>query len=142
MSNHPVQLAKPGVQGGQQEQQGQDGRANEAAEVRRGLPAYCSTLSNAPRMLYNLWTEFEFGLGGRKAACDFTPQERRAVKYKYHRRKVVWDTVASLICSGYTADTACNHIYEVYGNNKTITQIINLMCTDQHFMGGHPMLRV
>ena len=33
-------------------------------------------LSKAPRDLYRLWDEYEFGLYGRKAARRFTPEER------------------------------------------------------------------
>ena len=102
---------------------------------------YRVTLSNCPRTLHDLWVEYQFGLGGRKAAKEFTPSERGAVKYKYHRRKVVWDMVAELIRSGYTADSACDKIYDVYGKNKTVTQIINLMRLDHRSMGGHPLLR-
>ena len=41
--------------------------------------------------------------------------------YNYHRRKVVWDAIAELIRSGWTANTACDRIQEVYGWNLSVT---------------------
>ena len=35
-----------------------------------------ATLSRVPRTLHLLWTEYEVGIGGRKAAKDFTAHER------------------------------------------------------------------
>ena len=40
-------------------------------------------LSKRPKDLYSLWTEYTHGLGGLKAAKDFTPAERGVVKQKY-----------------------------------------------------------
>ena len=80
------------------------------------------TLSPVPRDLYTLWEEFEFGLGGRKAARRFTPHERGQVRLKYSRRKVIWGVLERLVRSGYTARAACDNIYEAYGK----TTISNL----------------
>jgi hypothetical protein len=71
--------------------------------------------------------EYEFGIGGRKAARRFTPRERGACKYKVHRRRGVWDKIIELICSGHTAQTALDTIYDVYWNDKAVTAIINAM---------------
>ena len=142
IANRPAQVIRPPQQQQQEAEGATGGGGEEGAGNQRARPAFHSTLSNAPRTINDLWVEYEFGLGGRKAAKEFTPRERGAVKYKYHRRKVVWDTVARLIRSGHTADTACDRIYDVYRHNKTVTQIINLMRTDRRLMGGHPMLRV
>lgn len=103
-----------------------------------GLPA---TLSPLPRTIYVLWQEYEFGIGGRKPAKEFTAQERGRVKYSYHRRKVVWDCVASLVRAGWQANVACDKIYEAYGRNESVTRIINKMRRDR-VNGGHPQLRV
>ena len=73
-------------------QQAAGGAAAEPNEA-----AFASTLSPSPRNLFILWDEFENGIGGRKAACLFTCQERGAVKHKYHHRKVIWDCIASLV---------------------------------------------
>ena len=100
-----------------------------------------ATLSPHPRSIHSLWQEYEFGIGGRKATKDFTAMEWGNVKYNYHRRKVVWDAIAELIRSGWTANTACDRIQEVYGWNLSVTSIINWMQWDQ-VNGGHPNLRI
>ena len=99
-----------------------------------------ATLSTTPRTLHALWNEYEFGLGGRKAAKDFTAQERGRVKYKYSRRKVVWNMVEEMVRGGYDSNEACNRIYQVYGPNQSVTQIIDRMKIDKR-TGGHPALR-
>jgi hypothetical protein len=99
------------------------------------------TLSPNPRDLHSLWQEYEFGIGGRKAARLFTAVERGRVKYTYHRRKVVWDQVALMIRAGYTAQTAIDRIYEVHGVNRNVTYIINQMRRDR-MTGGNPLLNV
>jgi len=53
------------------------------------------TLSRLPRSLFDLWAEYDVGIGGRKAAKDFTAAERGRVKYNYHQRKVVWNVIAA-----------------------------------------------
>jgi hypothetical protein len=99
------------------------------------------TLSPNPRDLHSLWQEYEFGIGGRKAARLFTAAERGRVKYTYHRRKVVWDQVALMIRAGHTAQTAIDRICEVHGVNRSVTQIINRMRRDRS-TGGNPLLNV
>jgi hypothetical protein len=96
-------------------------------------------LSPRPRNLHILWQEYEFGLGGRKPARQFTAIERGRVKFKYCRRKVVWDIIDRMVRGGFTAQVAIDKIYVVYGH-ITVTQIINLMRTDA-IGGGHPELR-
>ena len=104
---------------------------------------YVSTLSPTPRTLFILWQEYEFGIGGRKPARLFTPAERGKVKYSYHRRKVVWDVIASLVRAGDTAQVAIDRIYEVYGAAMTVSHIINMMRRDRRtYNGCHPQLRV
>jgi hypothetical protein len=56
-----------------------------------------ATLSPHPRSIHTLWQEYEFGIGGRKSVKHFTAAEQGKVKYNYHRRKVVWDTIAELV---------------------------------------------
>jgi hypothetical protein len=53
------------------------------------------TLAPNVRDLMGLWTEYEYGIGGRKAAKDWTSVERGAggntkVKQMYHRRRNIW----------------------------------------------------
>lgn len=99
-----------------------------------------ATLSNTPRTLIDLWNEFKFGLGGRKAAERFTSQERGHNKQKYYRRKFVWDCMGELIRQGLTAQGASERIHQVYGENKSVTQIINCLIHDWTTRGGHPNL--
>ena len=86
-----------------------------------GPPA---TLSKNQRDLYVLWQEYEEGLGGRKAAKDFTARERGQVKAMYHRQKVVWDAVPMLVWAGHTAHVAVDMIYQSYGRSMSVTKII------------------
>ena len=95
------------------------------------LAAPRAELSPRPADVYVLWDEYNVGLHGRKPACQFSPQERGRVKYKYCRRKVVWDTISLLINSGLTREVACNRLYEVYGHGSTVTAIIDKLKRDK-----------
>jgi hypothetical protein len=54
-----------------------------------------------------LWIKYEFGIGGRKPAKDFTPTERGKAKYNYHQQKVFWDVIAALVWGGWGFLTLC-----------------------------------
>ena len=101
-------------------------------------PPFVASLIRCPRDLYTLWQEYEFGIGGRKPARQFTPQERGKVKVQYSRRKCAWNVIERLIRSGYTAQTACDKIYEVYGH-VSICKIIDRLRADAK-TGGNPAL--
>ncbi|ETP47971.1 hypothetical protein F442_06230 [Phytophthora nicotianae P10297] len=98
-------------------------------------------LSKRPKDLFELWHEFQFGNGGLKPAKDFTPVERGANKFAFSRRKVFWDIVATLICSGYTSDTAIDKIYAVYGRQLPVSSILTALRADRR-QGGHASLRL
>ena len=100
-----------------------------------------ATLSATPRTLYDLWQEYQYGIGTRKPARLFTPQERGRSKFKYSRRKVVWDTISVLVRSGVTANVAMDRIYQVYGANSTVTTIINHLRQDKRDGALHPLLQ-
>ena len=89
------------------------------------------SLSANPRSLFDLWEEYTNGIGGRKPAKSYTPVERGKVKYKYTRRKIVWDVITKLTNSGLHSHTAIDRIYEYYGREKTVTEIINIMRRDR-----------
>ena len=95
------------------------------------LPA---TLSPTPRTLAELWEEYQFGIGGRKPAKDWTATERgnriHGIKQKYYRRKFVWWTMEELIRRGDTRNTAINKIRTAYGWRCSVTQIINFLIHD------------
>ena len=99
-------------------------------------------LSPTPRTLYVLWLEYQEGIGGRKPARQFTREERGRVKHKYHRRKIIWDLVASMIRTGLNAQLAYDRIYDVYGQATTVTNIINSIKRDCRNGNLHPNLVV
>ena len=70
-----------------------------------------ANLSKCPKTIYDLWIEYTTGLGGNKAACEFTQQERGKVRYKYCRRKIVWDTISNMCSRNMSADVAIDRIY-------------------------------
>jgi hypothetical protein len=104
--------------------------------------AQVSTLSPNPRSLYLLWDEYENGIGGRKAARLFSREERGKVKDKFHRGKVVWNCIATLVCAGLMAHVAIDRIHHIYGENTTVTKIINRMRQDRRAGVVNPMLQV
>ena len=89
-----------------------------------------ATLMPNPRNLEQLWEEYEIGSGGRKAAKLFTRQERGTCRFKYSRRKIVWDLIASLVRAGRTAPAVIDSIYAAYGP-ISVTQIINRVREDK-----------
>ena len=102
-------------------------------QVRRdGGPvvAQLARLSATPRTLHDVWMEYTVGIGGSKPARDFSSRERGAYKHRYCARKIIWDRVALLVCTGLNAQTACDRIYDVYGHGKSVTFIINALKKD------------
>ena len=101
-------------------------------------------LSARPKDLHSLWTEYTHGLGGLKAARDFTPVERGQDKRKYCKRKVFWDVILKLVDAGWTAPAAVDYVYQVYGRHVSVTTILVVMLRDrQHYNGlPNPRLRV
>jgi len=88
------------------------------------IPYEC-TLSPKPCNLYELWKEYEHGIGGRKAAKDFSPWERGRVKSVYTRRLVIWDEISRLVRAGDTHLVAIDRIYQAYGRSLSVTAIHN-----------------
>jgi hypothetical protein len=72
--------------------------------------------------LYDLWTEYIHGIGGRKPASQFSHGERAKVKHKYFRRNIVWKMVLKMVNSGLTSDAAIDRIYVVYGAQMSTTK--------------------
>ena len=98
-----------------------------------------ATLSKCPRNLYVLWQEYQFGLGGRKPARQFTAVERGRVKFKYSRRKIIWGAIDRMVRGGATAQVAIDRIYEVYGR-LNVSAMAAAMREDEK-RGGHQQLR-
>lgn len=112
-------------------------RAGGGGEGQAGAPA--ATLSTCPRNLYVLWQEYEFGVGGRKPARQFTSVERGRVKFKYSRRKIIWNAIDRMVRGGDTAQVAIDRIYGVYGR-LNVSAMATAMRQDEK-NGGHPQLR-
>jgi hypothetical protein len=133
---------QPPRQSTQQQRNDREARNNfiEAAEA-LVRPELMSELSRAPRTLFDLWAEYAFGVGGNKAAKDFTFHERGKNRFAYCRRKVVWDCISMHVNAGYMAATAIDRILECYGKNQNVSAIIKMMVQDKK-RGGHPNLRL
>jgi len=99
-------------------------------------------LSPSPRSLHELWTEYLYGVGGRKPAKDFNREERGRVKHKYCRRNKVWRVIDNLVKAGYHYEDAIQRIYGVYGHSTPVTTIINKLGEDLRNNRLSPMLRV
>jgi hypothetical protein len=68
---------------------------------------------------------------GAQDSTAFSREMRGKVKDKFHRRrKVVWDCVATLVRAGLTAHVAIDCVHHIYGENTTVTNIINRMRQD------------
>ena len=101
---------------------------------------YESTLCKCPKSLHVLWQEYEFGVGGRKAAKLFSARERGLVKFNYCLRKHFWLLMLRMIQKGYTHTSAIDKIYEVYGTHLSATNILREIRKDAK-NGGHAQLR-
>jgi Transcriptional activator of glycolytic enzymes len=99
-------------------------------------------LSKNPKTLFDLWMEYQHGIGGRKPAKDFTPTERHRCKKTYSRRKAVWDILDHLLRSrpNSTINSAIDAVLAVYGRRLPVTSIIDGLVKDRR-TGGHPNLR-
>jgi hypothetical protein len=73
----------------------------------------------------------------------FSQAERGGkVKHKYCRHKVIWMMVCGLVRQGYTSDTAIDLIYSVYGQQMSVTNIINRIKKDRKDGTLNPNLQV
>lgn len=101
---------------------------------------YESTLTKCPKSLHVIWQEYEFGVGGRKAAKTFNARERGRVKYNYCLRNHFWLLMKRMILRGYSHTSAIDKIYSVYGVHLSATKILREIRKDSK-IGGHPQLR-
>jgi hypothetical protein len=101
-----------------------------------------ATLMPNPKSLYDLWHEYLHGVGGRKPARLFSETERGRVKYKFTRRKVIWDVVRDLVSLGHSSQRAIDLIYGVYGPQTSVTVIINRLRRDKKNGTINPNLRI
>jgi Transcriptional activator of glycolytic enzymes len=132
------------AQGGTRARGGNDDdMAVDAVATLNGVGAAPATLSPTPRNVYELWQEYQVGIGGRKAARLFTSRERGGnTKYKYHRRLVIWRIISGLVRGGMTADAAIDSIYAIYGHQTSVTTIINQIRKQKNDGTLNPNLRI
>jgi hypothetical protein len=109
----------------------------------RSLPTLCANVNS----LLSLWTEYEFGIGGRKAAKLWTREERgnKSQKQTYYRRNCIWKLQVHLTNKGYRIEAANALIRRTYGENTSITNIAKAIVSDRNTYrahgGFHPNIR-
>jgi hypothetical protein len=89
-----------------------------------------ASLSPAPKDLYQLWNEYEHGIGGRKPAKHFSLHERGKVKHIYSLRNAGWQIISGLVRLGHTSEVAIDRIYAVYGAQTSVTAILRSLKKD------------
>jgi pilus assembly protein TadC len=77
---------------------------------------------------------------GFKAAKLFTARERKG-EMQILQKKYFWKIVAEMVRTGESADAAINKVCRVYGQSRTVTQVLNCIREDNK-RGGHPDLKV
>ena len=107
-----------------------------------------ATLAPHLRTLIDLWHEYYTGIGGRRAAKDWTTREkgRKGWKQKYYRRNCIWQIQERLVRSGMTPNEACAKLRQTYGLGLSVTKIIDRIIEDRqryrnHQLKCHPNLR-
>ena len=97
--------------------------------------------------LEDLWTEWKFGIGGRKAAQNFTRRERGGhgcsrKKQRFYRRLKVYTLLQQLVDEGDTPAVAIQAIKTAYGEPKSVTNyIIAITAYPNHPSLRHPPRR-
>jgi hypothetical protein len=86
-----------------------------------------------PRCLYELWQEYQFGIGNNKPAKNFTMGERNSrdegLKQKYHYRNKVWKLQSYMFNAGWTVEGMNAEISRVY-NSSHVTAIVKGITAD------------
>lgn len=72
---------------------------------------------------------------------EFLPRKNVKVKHTWYKRKFLWNKVPEMANSGMSATMACDRIYQVYGENQSVTYILDKLKKDHIQRGGHPNLR-
>ena len=88
------------------------------ARIKVGGDVRTIPLLKCPRTL-EVWTEYEFGVNGNKAAKFVTAQERGKVKYLYSLCKPFWTLAERMIRYGYTHASAIEKIESLYANGTS-----------------------
>ena len=102
-----------------------------AAGLQNLARAANASLSPCPGSLYDLWNEYEHGIGGRKPASQFSHGERGKSKHQYFCQNVIWKMVQKMANSVLSSDVVIDHIDAVYGAQMSTTKIINGIIADK-----------
>jgi len=101
------------------------------------------TAELAPNLhtLEELWTEWKFGIGGRKPAQMFSRRERgghgsRSKKMKFCRRLKIYTLLQKLVDEGRTIAEAIAAVKLAHGAAKSVTQFSEAIC----LIPNHPSL--
>ena len=110
---------------GDNEQHGEPG--GEARPVVMG-----QKLSNRPGDLYVLWRDGVcFGCQRREASEGLLTVREGCELLCLLATQKNWNAICSLTTKGYTANTAIDKVYEVYGKSKSVTAILDAMIADK-----------
>ena len=94
-----------------------------------------------PKTLHDLWVEWKFGTGGRKAASTFNNRERGTIKSLFSFCLVVWTQIEEMFRGGMTSQLACDEVYRVYGQRESVANILRAMKRDEMTRKWPPALR-
>ena len=112
--------------------------ADSAAEEDDATNRSIGTLKKNPKCLHTLWMEYEFGLGGKKAAKMFTASERGRCKYSYCNRLVFWKKISEMVRAGWNSTAAIEKVTTQYGSNLSVTKVLSQMRKDKTSENGYP----
>ncbi|MGL5934314.1 MAG: hypothetical protein ACRCZI_01675, partial [Cetobacterium sp.] len=80
-----------------------------------------------------MWTKYEFGIGGRKAAKHWTIEERgnKTQKQTYYQRNCIWKLQLHLVNKGHRIESANSEIRKTYGQSTSVTNVAKAIVTDR-----------
>jgi Transcriptional activator of glycolytic enzymes len=83
-----------------------------AALVNKHRPARPNAvLCKGPKNIYDLWREYQHGIGNNMPAKNFNGKERGRAKSAYSRRNIVWTVIVDLVTAGFDADVVGRSCY-------------------------------
>lgn len=129
LERHPVRMIRDNNRRLENEARGETEFERFERERRARATAPTNADLTKPNTLYDLWREWNEGIGLNKAAREFTAKERGGEnKHKFHLRRVFWDVVEHLvIVRNVQASHAIEQIYARYGREKAVSVILKEM---------------
>lgn len=91
-----------------------------------------AVLSHHPRSLFLLWDEWVLGINDNKPAHLFNRAERGRSRFLFSKRKVFWDRITNRLKGGRSVLRAIQDVYDEYGREKSVTEILVLMRADRN----------